>query len=275
MNTEPPEGDDLQRMLVSMKQDVLARAEERHQASRRRGRRAGIVIGVVAVLGIGLASGGVALGMIPQPFAAAPASTPSPTGPAAPSTPASAPIENTPVVTPTPTPSRPAFALDDPDTWTISPTEVGPLLVGGRTDAEVAPLPALYTKQPENECPASGTSFWDRADSPQLTVVTGAGDSVSGIAVGFTGVTSDAVAGPTTAAGAGVGTTLDELRALYPGLENIPRYGDQAGSPTDGPLSLWLVTEDTGTITFQLGDDAEHVTMVWVGSRLPPYEFCG
>ena len=42
MNTEPPTGDDLQRLLVTMKQGVLDRAEEQRPASRRRGRRAGI-----------------------------------------------------------------------------------------------------------------------------------------------------------------------------------------------------------------------------------------
>ena len=79
MNTEPPTGDELQQMLVSMKQDVLSRAPATRPAPRRRGRRAGIVIGVIAVLGIGATSGGVALGMIPQPFAAAPAPSPSST----------------------------------------------------------------------------------------------------------------------------------------------------------------------------------------------------
>ncbi|MDN4649602.1 hypothetical protein [Curtobacterium sp. PsM8] len=106
MNTEPPTGDDLQRMLVSMKQTVLDRAEDRRPAPRRRGRRAGIVIGVIALLGLGATSGGVALGMIPQPFtASAPAPTPSPSEPVAPSTPESAPVQETPDPVPTPTPT--------------------------------------------------------------------------------------------------------------------------------------------------------------------------
>jgi hypothetical protein len=104
MNTEPPTGDDLQRMLVSMKQTVLDRAEDRRPAPRRRGRRAGIVIGVIALLGIGATSGGVALGMIPQPFtASAPAPTTEPSEPVMPSAPESAPVQETPEPAPTPT----------------------------------------------------------------------------------------------------------------------------------------------------------------------------
>jgi hypothetical protein len=60
---------------------------------------------VIALLGLGATGGGVALGMIPQPFAAAPAptTTPSPTEPAAPSTPAAAPVQETPDPLPTQT----------------------------------------------------------------------------------------------------------------------------------------------------------------------------
>ena len=105
MNTEPPTGDDLQQMLVSMKREVLTRADQQRPAPRRRGRRAGIVIGVIAVLGIGATSGGVALGMIPQPFAAAPAPSPSATTvvPSETPTPSSAPVVSEPTSTPTPT----------------------------------------------------------------------------------------------------------------------------------------------------------------------------
>ncbi|OIH94285.1 hypothetical protein BIU90_03705 [Curtobacterium sp. MCBA15_001] len=91
-------------MLVTMKRTVLTRAAEPRPQPRRRGRRAGIVIGVIAVLGLGATSGGVALGMIPQPFAAAPAPAPSaaPAQPSGTPTPSSAPVVNEPTSTPTP-----------------------------------------------------------------------------------------------------------------------------------------------------------------------------
>jgi hypothetical protein len=129
MNTEPPTGDDLQRMLVTMKQSVLDRAEDRKPAPRRRGRRTGIAIGVIALLGLGATSGGVALGMIPQPFAAAPAptSTPSPTEPAAPSTPAAAPVQETPDPAPTPsaTPSPVAATIPTDCTGVVPAADAG------------------------------------------------------------------------------------------------------------------------------------------------------
>lgn len=101
MNTEPPEGDDLQRMLVSMKQNVLERATPRPK--RRRG-RSGVVIGVVALLAVGTATGAVALTLSQQDTpVAAPTQTqvpePSPTA----TTPSSAPITDAPTPTPTPT----------------------------------------------------------------------------------------------------------------------------------------------------------------------------
>ena len=136
MNTEPPTGDDLHRMLVTMKQSVLDRAEDRTPAPRRRGRRTGVVIGVIALLGLGATGGGVALGMIPQPFAAAPApaSSPSPTEPATPSTPAAAPVEDTPDPTPTRTPTAtptPVVATIPSDcTGLVAPSEAARIFGG-------------------------------------------------------------------------------------------------------------------------------------------------
>jgi hypothetical protein len=109
MNTEPPTGDDLQRMLVSMKQNVLERAID--QPRRRAHRTLGIVIGLVALITVGSASGALALGVLPAPFAAkapsAPTSTPAPVV-----TPTTAP-------TPTPTPTTPSVEVDTAPTSTV------------------------------------------------------------------------------------------------------------------------------------------------------------
>ena len=99
MNTEPPEGDDLQRMLVSMKQHVLERATPR--PARRRG-RSGIVVGVVALLALGTATGAIALTLTQQDRPdAAPAQTKQPEPEPSASTPVSAPITGRPTPTPT------------------------------------------------------------------------------------------------------------------------------------------------------------------------------
>lgn len=109
MNTEPPEGDDLQRMLVSMKQHVLERATPR--PARRRG-RSGIVVGVVALLALGTATGAVALTLSQQDRpAAAPAQTQQPEPAPSATTPSSAPITGRP--TPRPTPSAAASIPTD------------------------------------------------------------------------------------------------------------------------------------------------------------------
>ena len=94
MNTEPPEGDDLQRMLVSMKQHVLERATPR---PKRRHFRPGIALGVVGLLAVGTATGAVALSLSQQDRpVAAPTQTHQPESTPTRSTPSSAPITATP-----------------------------------------------------------------------------------------------------------------------------------------------------------------------------------
>ncbi|WP_144709791.1 hypothetical protein [Curtobacterium pusillum] len=105
MNTEPPEGDDLQRMLVSMKQHVLERATP-HRTRRRF--RPGIALGVVGLLAIGTATGAVALSLSQQDEqpVAAPTQTQQPVPAPSATTPTSAPITEKPTPRPSPTPVR-------------------------------------------------------------------------------------------------------------------------------------------------------------------------
>lgn len=105
MNTEPPTGDDLQRMLVSMKRNVMEHADERRPARGRR--RSGIVVAAVALLALGTASGAVALAVVPQhQQAAAPSASAAPRTPSPSRTPSSAPV----VETPAPAPTAPSGA---------------------------------------------------------------------------------------------------------------------------------------------------------------------
>jgi hypothetical protein len=104
MDVEPPTGDDLNRMLVSMKQDVLRRAAAEPPARRRpwARRHLGLTLGLVALLGIGGAGGALAL-VLPSPFQASPAATPSSTPSATPS------VRPTPTATAAPVePAQPA-----------------------------------------------------------------------------------------------------------------------------------------------------------------------
>jgi len=113
MDVEPPVGDDLNRMLVSMKQQVLQRAAAEPPAKPRpwARRHLGLTLGLVALLGIGGASGALAL-VLPSPFEAAapasPTSTPEPSAtPRATATPTFTPTA--PEQDPVP---RPAYDVD-------------------------------------------------------------------------------------------------------------------------------------------------------------------
>ncbi|PYY33296.1 hypothetical protein DEJ16_13955 [Curtobacterium sp. MCJR17_055] len=261
-------------MLVSMKQTVLDRAEDRRPAPRRRGRRAGIAIGVIALLGLGATSGAVALGMIPQPFAEpAPTSTPSPTAPAVPSTPAAAPVQEVPVPvptpTPTPTPTRGAFVLDDPSTWTISANEVGPVALGGQFDDEVDDLGSGSVRPPvDDACPAPGQGVWTWDDGTKIEVLSDLGNVVRMVRVIGADPTADlpdpSRPGPRTAGGFGRGATLTQLRSEYHDLR-------PANPAASGQWSVWQASSASGTITFETGIDGETVVGIRIGdeSQLP------
>ncbi|MFZ6990541.1 hypothetical protein ACO0E1_01500 [Curtobacterium sp. RRHDQ66] len=267
MNTEPPQGDDLQRMLVSMKQNVLARAEADRPAPERRGRRAGIVIGIIAVLGIGVGSGAVALGMVPQPFTAAPAPSPTVTEPPETPTKSSAPVISEPTATPTPTPTRKPFALDDPSTWTISGDEFGPLAIGGETGAETDDLVGAYQHDSADDvCGPEFGSSWVRDGQPTLLVWSANGRVIGVNAWVPPGVAERGVIGPTTSSGIGIGSTIDELRAAYPDLVDDPvNTKDIEPLPAPDAYKAWKTETETGWITFVLGDDGVHVDNVLIG----------
>lgn len=102
MRNEPPTGDDLERRVASIQDDV----ERRIAASPRRASRSartGLVVGLATVLGLGAIGGAVAFGVtLSQPPAPIVTETPTPTATPTPSA--------TPTPTPTPTTPPPAAA---------------------------------------------------------------------------------------------------------------------------------------------------------------------
>lgn len=110
MKAEPPTGDELTRLLVSMKSKVLEQVAHEPVVSPKRSpftdRVIGVVLGVAMLLGLG-AGAAFALGIVP-PLAAPPATTAMET--------------SSPTPTPTPTPTQPPVQYEvappEPDSWT-------------------------------------------------------------------------------------------------------------------------------------------------------------
>jgi hypothetical protein len=161
-----------------------------------------------------------------------------------------------------------AFALEDPTTWTVSGDEVGPIALGGAVAGEVDDLRVAYERS-GSECPASpDTTFWIRSGAPGLTVEARNG-RVTGVAIGAAGPDATVEGGPTTAAGTGIGTSLEDLQATYPDL----RYGGTTDEER-GRGSMWSVRSGSRYVTSVLGADGA-VESMWVGdSQVPPSEFC-
>ena len=110
MRTDPPTGDELARMLVSMKRDVLDRAAtaKRTEPQRRTlsDRVLGVIVAVAILLGLGAAGTALAINLALPPT----------------STPDGA------ISTPTPTPSRTPVQEYEVSTATPAPPQIDPLL---------------------------------------------------------------------------------------------------------------------------------------------------
>lgn len=274
MDTEPPQGDELQRMLVSMKQHVLEHAAPRRS---RRGRNTGIALGIVGVLLLGATGGGVALGLIPTPLTAeAPApSTTSTPEPTTVETPTGAPVvdQPTPTATPTPTPTstRPPYSLSDPSTWTISGTEVGPVALGGQLAEETDDLEGVLSDE-FSSCSNPRVSFW-AGGGTLLTILTDGNGRIEALSV--RGLAETTERPPTTAAGIRPGSTVAELRAAYPDLRRSST-SDRDTSVTDDPYGGLTTTIDGSFVTFSTRGPDFPVDEVWVSRTYdaPPPEYC-
>jgi hypothetical protein len=262
MNTEPPTGDDLQRLLVTMKTDVIGRvaAEPRRNPSRRHWT---LILAFLALLSIGGVSGAVALGLVPQPFAAAPPTSPSPTTTSEGST---APLSQTPTpsAVPSTTPSELPAVQDpaDPSTWLITFDGIGPLTVGGSLVEEKPSMLVRYSDTTDDTCPVAGFSLEGFADViAQIDTDLDTIHSVSAISY-----IPEPLKAPVTEAGIGVGSTVEELLTAYPNITETGQFFPTTGYGLSDGAGRW--------IAFSVMDDL--VTVITVGpSDRTPYEFCG
>lgn len=111
----------MRQLLSAMRGNVESRLHDRPRPVSV-GRRVGIGVAIVALLGLGTASGALALGMIPHPFAAGPVASPTPDAPV----PTTSSSPSSARITPTPKPTPFATAgTADPDAPASIPTSCG------------------------------------------------------------------------------------------------------------------------------------------------------
>lgn len=166
---------------------------------------------------------------------------------------------------PSPT-SEPPVDLEDPSTWAVTETGIGPIETGGDFDATLSELPESWT----NDDNCSWTAWWNAEDqSYSMNFVRGTESDDAPIVLASASAADPVTpgVGPRTTEGLGIGSTRDEVRAQYPdAAEGEAPIGD----------GTWLsVAGDGATIFFEYytGDQANAVTVTTLEE--PPYEVCG
>lgn len=179
-------------------------------------------------------------------------------------TPAGDPTTGTPSATPTATVSQVQDPAD-PTTWIISADGVGPARLGQSVKDVEAAFPGYVDVSDRNSCPNPLITFFGPAgstttDAPLLLAADETG-SLIGIAL--------TEAGPKTADGIGIGSTMEAVKTAYP-----TAIAGSRGPTTEH--NLLTVKGSPGWISYEIvaGDQTVNQVDVMSGS-LPPYEFCG
>lgn len=166
---------------------------------------------------------------------------------------------------PSPT-SQPPADLEDPSTWAVTETGIGPIETGGDFDATLSELPESWM----NDDNCSWTAWWNAEDqSYSMNFVRGTESDDAPIMLASASAADPVTpgVGPRTTEGLGIGSTRDEVRAQYPdAAEGEAPIGD----------GTWLSVPGDGTTMFfeyYTGDQANAVTVTTLDE--PPYEVCG
>lgn len=155
--------------------------------------------------------------------------------------------------------SRADEVLDDPATWVISDGSVGAVRIGGDFVATLDELPAEW-----GVADACGdVATWD---SSVFDVTFSSGMATGGIAtIAVAGGLGEPSSGPRTPDGLGLGSTRDEVKAVYPRAEEVPGDGDGIAflRPADEDLQ-------NGSVYFQLSTETDRVVAIILTSGAVP-----
>lgn len=182
------------------------------------------------------------------------------TPPEAPASPGSS-ISSRPAQTPATEPpaahAPPASPADpaQPATWQIGFGGVGPLVLGEPAARQSAAL-AAFAPEP----PAEGCALRFVTAPSALRIGAGEGESGASSIVLTTDHAGDPAAGPRTAEGIGLGSTIDELTTAYPAARRTSQEGEG--------LITYAVTDGAGrSIVFGAWrTDPSVITTIQVGS---------
>lgn len=166
--------------------------------------------------------------------------------------------------TPSPTPTEVALSLDDPATWVIGFTGVGPVNVGDDI-SEAAQVMTAFTSTVYDGCPS--VVAYGKTGFPTVLVPDRLGTGIVEQVVlqGGADAAGLSTTSPHTDAGIGVGSTLDELMAAYPAIT----YQDDAFTPH------YALPDDGGNwINFSMSADVVKDIVVRA-SPVVAKEYCG
>jgi hypothetical protein len=155
---------------------------------------------------------------------ASPSATPAATAPLASASPAP---------TPSATPTAPPVDIDDPNTWTIEFTTLGPL-TRGTPASEATPSMTAFTTVVQEGC--TWITGYDKPEFPSIWLVATQESEVSAQIVlqKWGGAAPVAPNSPRTLEGIGIGSTDDELTTAYPTISVVEGTYGPHYSLTDG-----------------------------------------
>jgi len=166
--------------------------------------------------------------------------------------------------TPTPTPS-PVEDPADPSTWIVTEEGIGPIKLNAPFSDAVAQLPTGVERVPEI---CRHSVWWKDANGDQLVVARDSSTDDAGpleLVFWADWLEPYAVDGPRTAAGIGVGSTLDEVWAAYP---------DATETTLQSASDIHYIV--VNTMFFYYREPASMISSVWVtNAEQPLYEICG